>query len=292
MEEMEASRICICTLQEKMRGKGIFLGCEHLVFNQKQHIEIGRKCWMTFKREWWRGCCEQKSGKIGGGRGGYKDREREIADEREGEKWLIFALSDASGICVTMLPHLSSLSDLTARAIKGGVRERTVYTEIKSVGKRGEEKSNRLRETQKETEELLEWVYKWERGENHSPGADEWMPESRGQLRAESREVEGVRRQKGKPESRCVKDKRVITWFWTVCLSLLATLDSSLHSQPCVLVREEGEIVKAVCMDGWKKDGRERKRQRQRYERGQAYILTRLKANTKLTPVDQPRSRK
>lgn len=73
---------------------------------------------------------------------------------------MIFALSDASGICVTMLPHLSSLSDLTARAITRGVRESTVYTEIKSVRKRGEEKSNRLRETEKETEELLEWVYK------------------------------------------------------------------------------------------------------------------------------------
>lgn len=73
---------------------------------------------------------------------------------------------------------------------------------------------------------------------------------------------------------------------------MLATLDSSLHSQPCVLVREEGGNIKAVCMDGWKKDGRERERQRQRYERGQAYILTRLKADTKLTPVDQPRDRK
>lgn len=36
---------------------------------------------------------------------------------------MIFALSDASGICVTTLPHLSSLSDSTACAIKGRERE-------------------------------------------------------------------------------------------------------------------------------------------------------------------------
>jgi len=49
---------------------------------------------------------------------------------------LIFALSDASGICVTMLPHLSSLSDLTACAIKGREREIHAYGDEEFLKKR------------------------------------------------------------------------------------------------------------------------------------------------------------
>lgn len=67
MEEMDGRQVGICAFQEKKMGReGICFGnWGDLVFNQKQHIGIGRKCWMAFKREWWwGGHCKQKSGKT------------------------------------------------------------------------------------------------------------------------------------------------------------------------------------------------------------------------------------
>ncbi len=66
---------------------------------------------------------------------------------------MIFALSDASGICVATLPHLSSLSDVAAHAITGGERESYAHKEIKSLGKKGRKKATDWEKTHIDTEE-------------------------------------------------------------------------------------------------------------------------------------------
>lgn len=143
--------------------------------------------------------------------------------KREREKWLIFALSDASGICVTMLPHLSSLSDWTAFTIKGRERKRYMHTEIKSFRKRGYKKSNRLREKQIVTEE------------NGRIGVSVQMSMWR----------------KSPSFPRC---------WWMPKMSLMSLIERCPWLQPallpCVLVKEESGIEKAGCVDVGNIDGR------------------------------------
>lgn len=107
------------------------------MLNDIQKIMMARRMLRTEEREDWK-------------RKGGQQRGREMADEREGVKWLIFALSGASGISVTMLSHLSGLSDLTACVIKGG---REIYAHRDSFRKRGQKKCNRLWESLIKTKE-------------------------------------------------------------------------------------------------------------------------------------------
>lgn len=183
-----------------------------------------------------------------------------MADEREKEKWLIFALSDASGICVTMLPHLSSLSDWTACTIKGRERKRCMHTEIKSFRKRGYKKSNRLREKQIVTEEngiigVSVQMRMWRK----SPSFPRcwWMPKSRGRmivlLKGMWRGWWGVER-----------ETEVKMCHRKPCHDKLSNHMSLIERcswlqpalLPCVLVREESGIEKAGCVDVGNIDGR------------------------------------
>lgn len=105
--------------------------------------------------------------------GGLQRQREKIADEREGVKWLIFALSGARGICVTMLPHLSGLSDLTeARVIKGWERERC---KEKKEGRKSASDSERHREKKTKQSGGIGMMTYWGGNRLHSPGSHECL---------------------------------------------------------------------------------------------------------------------
>lgn len=215
---------------------------------------------MTFKKIMMRRMLRREEREDWRRKGGLqRQRGRAIADEREGEKWLIFALTDASGICVTMLPHLSSLSDITACAIKGRERQIHAYRDGEFHKKEG-----RKRATDWETDtyrqkrmELLERAGTWRK--SPSPRCW-WMSKSWRQMRAM---LQGKRRGRGDTERgnrvrtcrRKARHDKVLNRMSPI--ARCAWLQPALS--PCVLVREESRNEKAQCMNVGTIDGRGRR---------------------------------
>lgn len=183
--------------------------------------------------------------------GGLQRQREKIADEREGVKWLIFALSGARGICVTMLPHLSGLSDLTeARVIKGWERER--YKK-KKEGRKSASDSERHREKKTKQSGGIGMMTYWG-GKSPSFTGLSWMSESRGGVRDWRFKKSGGRgwgNSEREMELRRDEGRRVMTRFWTACLSLRCALDFSLHSHPVCLLERKAELKRlSVGMQG------------------------------------------
>lgn len=166
---------------------------------------------------------------------------------------LIFFLSDASGICWTILPHLSSLSDWTASRIKGGEKRRYTQPEIQSFRERGSKKSNRLRE--RGICSRGEWCH-WHECSNVDLITLVlrcwWMPESGGERQRCLRGSRGsAEEERGKPKWKCAREHHVMTRFRATCLRLNAALDSSLHFWPVCLLEREAELKRQpVWMEG------------------------------------------
>lgn len=210
-------------------------------------------------------------------KGGLQRQREKIADEREGVKWLIFALSGARGICVTMLPHLSGLSDLTeARVIKGWERER--YKK-KKEGRKSASDSERHREKKTKQSGGIGMMTYWggEIAFIHRALMNVWKSRRSKRLTLQEKWREGMRE--------LWKGNGVKTWWGKArhdkvlnrmsLFALRSWLQPALS--PCVLVREESWIEKAECGDAGKIEGSRRVRQRE--ERGQIWVLTQLKAH-------------
>lgn len=208
--------------------------------------------------------------------GGLQRQRQKIADEREGVKWLIFALSGARGICVTMLPHLSGLSDLTeARVIKGWERERC------KKKKRAEKVQATQRGIERRRQSRVEALGWWHIGGEiafiHRALMNVWKSRRSKRLTLQEKWREGMRE--------LWKGNGVKTWWGKArhdkvlnrmsLFALRSWLQPALS--PCVLVREESWIEKAECGDAGKIEGSRRVRQRE--ERGQIWVLTQLKAH-------------
>lgn len=217
------------------------------MLNDIQKIMMTRRMLWTEEREDWR-----RKGGL------QRHRGREIADEREGEKWLIFALWCLWYLC----NHAATLIQPIWLNCMCDKREaRYMHTEIKSFRKTGWKKCNRLRETQIDTEEN-EVIGIRTRMWRKSPSFPRcwWISRSQGWMWVMLKGMWiGLRRhRKGNGVKTCRRKARhdkVLNHMSLI--ARCAWLQPALS--PCVLVREKSRTENAVCVDVGKIDGRGRR---------------------------------